>query len=88
MTHGDRGLGIPGEEDALHGDDRRIVELDELGHVAVDREESLTERQVRRGHETAMVDGPESTGRLFDEAPSEGRRPGVDAQDDHPATSA
>ena len=27
-------------------------------------------------------------GVLFDEPPSEGRRPGVDAQDDHPATSA
>src|SRR6185503_10105774 len=76
------------EEQALDGDDGRLVRGDQLVDERVDREQALGQARVGRGLEAAVVDLAHAPARRFDDAVSESRGPRVDAQDDHPATSA
>ena len=89
VAHRERGLHVAGVEDALHAEQRRPVQLDEVlrGRAWIASSRSASGRSAP-GVEDAEVDGPEAAPRPFDEAVAQRGGPRVDPEDDHPATSA
>ena len=88
LTDAERGLHVLREEQPLDGQEVRLVRREELVDERVDRQESLRQRDIRRRLETAVVDLADTASGRLDDAVAQRGRPRVDAQDDHPATSA
>ena len=78
LSDRERRLGVAAEEQSLHSDEVRPVELDEVADEAMDRDEPLRQRQVRRRFEATVVDRAQPTAGPFDDPVAQRGCPRVD----------